>query len=73
MTELQATKIEKENPDLFVFTSIGDDTLHYALDESRNRVAVFGEIGKTLLTLDQCRAMLSDLPEIIAEMEGRNG
>lgn len=72
MTETQATKMQNENPDLFVFTSLADDTLHYALDESRNRIAVFGEVGKTLLTLEQCRAMMVDLPEIIAEMEGRN-
>lgn len=73
MTTLQIDMLEKAFPDLYFFTSPGDETLHFAMDDSRKKVAVFGVKGKAMLTVNQLKALYEDIPEIIAELEGRNG
>ena len=79
------TIMEHKYPDVYIFPSLntsrtnrGDapPILHYATDDDMLAIAVIGvrtRGNRAAFTLEELKAFYRDAPELIAELEGRNG
>lgn len=71
MMEYQITALEGKYPDCQF--AEGDSGLVYAMDGKKPAVVVYGQKGCAMFNLAQLKTLVREIPEFIAELEGRNG